>query len=436
MKNTAYLKEFAKYTSLNVMGMLGLSCYILADTFFISKGLGANGLVALNLAIPIYSFINGTGLMLGMGGGIKYTIRKSQGNQKSADTAFTCAVCLALMFAALFLLMGLFGSEGIVKLLGADETVFGMTNTYLKMILVFSPAFLMNNVLQCFVRNDGAPQLSMTAMLGGSLSNIVLDYLFIFPLDMGIFGAVLATCMAPFISMLILLPYFLQKKNHFHFQKCRLCISEIVGLCSGGLPSLITEVSSGIVIIIFNAIILNLQGNIGVAAYGIIANLSLVILSIYTGIAQGIQPILSSSYGSKDKQKLHMLWRYALVTMLAASCFIYLTVFLGADEIATIFNSEQNALLQQIATNGLKLYFIACPFAGFNIILSVYFTATEHVLPAHVISLLRGFVLIIPMAFLLSATVGLTGVWCAFPATELLVCILGVILSVRNRKHT
>ena len=364
--------------------------------------------------------------MIGMGGATQYAIRKSQGNQKSANTAFTTAVFFALIFAAIFVLSGIFGSETIVRLLGADETVFEMTNIYLKMILLFSPAFLMNNALLCFVRNDGAPQLAMAGMLGGSLSNIVLDYIFIFPLGMGMFGAVLATCMAPFISMLILSPFFLQKKNCFHILKCKFSGREFLDICSGGLPSLITEVSSGIVIIIFNAILLNLQGNIGVAAYGIIANLSLVILSIYTGMAQGIQPILSSSYGEGNHAKIRTIWRYALITMLTASAAIYLIIFFGADPIAAVFNSEGNALLQQIATNGLKLYFIACPFAGFNILLSVYFTSTGQGLPAHIISLLRGFVLIIPMAFLLSALVGLTGVWCAFPATEFLVCLLGI----------
>lgn len=433
-KQTSLLNQFTKYVSLNVLGMIGLSCYILADTFFISKGLGANGLVALNLVIPIYSFIHGSGLMVGMGGAIKYTIRKSQKDQASANQTFTGALILTCILAAIFFLAGLLGSENLVRLLGADETVFEMTHTYLRMILLFAPAFMMNNLLLCFVRNDGAPQLSMAAMLGGSLSNIVLDYIFIFPFQMGIFGAVLATCMAPFISMLILLPFFLQRKNCFRPVQCNISVREMLDIFSGGLPSLITEVSSGVVIIVFNMILLNLQGNIGVAAYGIVANLSLVIISIYTGITQGIQPLLSSSHGTGNRSCLRTVWRYAVITMLSTSLVIYLCIFFVADPIAAVFNSEQNQLLQQIATNGLKLYFTACPFAGFNIILCVYFTSTEHALPAHIISILRGFVLIIPMALLLSAMAGLTGVWLAFPVTEGIVAILGLFLYWRAKR--
>lgn len=434
MEKSNCFQDFVKYSSLNVLGMIGLSCYILADTFFVSKGLGTNGLTALNLAIPIYSFIHGSGLMIGMGGGTKYSIQKSQGKDKVANSIFSHVVAIAAIFAAVFVLIGLFFSGNIVTLLGADETVYQMTKTYLQVILLFAPAFLMNNVLLCFVRNDGAPQLSMTAMITGSLSNIILDYVFIFPCQMGIFGAVFATGLAPIISMLILSSHFIKKKNQFHWIKCRLERRMAASICSSGIPSLITELSSGIVIIVFNSIILGLEGNVGVAAYGVIANLSLVIIAIYTGIAQGIQPIMSRNYGVGNHRNIQLILRYALITMLILSVLVYMGVFLGAEQIAAIFNSERNELLQTIAVEGLKLYFIACPFAGFNIIISIYFTSTEYPIPANIISILRGFFVIIPMAFLLSSIAQITGVWCAFPATELLVTIVGVIFFVMSKK--
>ncbi len=426
--------NFAKYTSLNVLGMIGLSCYILADTFFVSKGLGTDGLAALNLAIPVYSFIHGSGLMIGMGGGTKYSIFKSQKEHDNANRAFTGAVSLAAAFASVFVLIGLFFSGTIISLFGADESVFAMSKTYLQVILLFAPAFLLNNLLLCFVRNDGAPQLAMAAMIGGSLSNVVLDWVFIFPCQMGIFGAAFATGLAPIFSILILSPHFVRKKNSFHFIKCRPDGKLLSGILSSGIPSLVTEVSSGIVMIVFNAIILQLEGNVGIAAYGIIANLSLVILAIFTGIAQGIQPIISRCYGMKERSKIHATLRYALTTMLLFSAVIYGVVFFGAPQITSIFNSEQSPLLQNIATEGLRIYFIACPFAGFNVILSMYFTSTECPRPAQIISVLRGFLVIIPMAFLLSWIGKMYGVWCAFPVAELLVSIIGLLLFISNQK--
>lgn len=433
-KKVNILAEFARYVTLNVLGMLGLSFYILADTFFISKALGSRGLTALNLAIPIYSFIHGSGLMIGMGAGTKYSIYRSQKQEQKANRTFTIAVYLTIIFAAIFVFTGGFLSGEITTLLGADESVWEMTEIYLRVILLFSPAYLMNNLLLCFVRNDGAPQLSMAAMLGGSFSNIIFDYIFMFPLQMGIFGAVLATGFAPIISMGILSPHFLKKKNQFHFVRCGLEARRAGGILISGIPSLVTELASGIVIIIFNIIILNLEGNIGVAAYGVIANLSLVIVSIYTGIAQGMQPIMSSYYGAGNMNTVKKILKYGMVTILVLSAVIYVGIFFGAAHITGIFNSEGDVLLQKIAEEGLKLYFVACPFAGFNIIISVYFTSVEHPLPANLISVLRGFVIIIPLAFVLAAMAGMIGVWCVFPVTEVLVSIIAVGIYMKTKR--
>lgn len=425
------LKEYAKYTSLNVLGMLGLSCYILADTYFVAKGLGSSGLAALNLAIPVYSFIHGTGLMLGMGGATWFSIFKSQGVRERKDQVFFHTTILACCFAVLFVVAGLTGSRGLTTLLGADRIVFEMTQTYLKVLLLFSPAFLVNDLLLCFVRNDGAPQLAMAAMLGGSFSNIVLDYVFIFLFQMGIFGAVFATGLAPVISLAILSPFFLRHKNSFHLKKStagnrfKIGWHLVVQILAGGIPSLVAELSSGIVIIVFNVIILSLQGNTGVAAYGVVANLSLVVVSVFTGIAQGIQPIVSKYFGMGETKKRQVIFRYAVFTVIVLSGLIYLGMSVGAEQVATVFNSEGNQELQKIAVEGIRLYFIGIVFAGFNIVSAIYFTSTDQAKPANLISLLRGFVLIVPFAFLMSGLFGITGLWLTFPLTEFLVAIIG-----------
>lgn len=434
--NTSTFREFARYASLNILGMLGLSCYILADTFFISQALGPDGLTALNLAIPIYSFIHGCGLMLGMGGGTRFSILKSQREHQQANRVFTNVLYLAAVFATLFVLTGLFGADGLSVLFGAQGAVRSMSTIYLRVILLFAPAFLANNVLLCFVRNDGAPHLSMAAMIGGSLSNVVLDWVFLFPCAMGIFGAVFATGLAPIISMMILSPHFFRKKNQFRPVPCAPSGKAVWRIVASGVPSLVTEVSSGIVIIVFNGLIMNMEGNIGVAAYGVIANLSLVVIAIYTGIAQGIQPILSRNYGMGNQKSLLEILRYAMISMLVISFLVYGAVWMFAPQISAAFNSQGDPTLQDIATNGLKLYFIACPFAGCNVVLSMYFTSIERPLPAHVISLLRVFFLIIPLAVLLSAVWKMTGIWCAFPVTEFLVSLLSIWLFFTAVRHT
>ena len=435
MKSKTLFKKFFKYTTLNVFGMIGLSCYILADTFFISKGLGANGLTALNLAIPIYSFVHGSGLMLGIGGATKYSIFRGQKNYKSANKVFSNTLYLTVSLAVIYIFMGIFLSRKFTLLLGADSEVFDMTKIYLQVILLFAPAFMMNDILLCFVRNDGNPRLSMAAMTIGSLSNIVLDYIFIFPLKLGILGAVLATGFAPIISIGIMSRHFITKQNNFHLEKTKISYDLIVNIISLGVSSLIIEVASGIVIIVFNIVIFKLQGNIGVAAYGVVANLSIVVISIYTGIAQGIQPIISKAYGSGDKNSIIQILKYAIITMFLISICIYLVFLFVSNPIVKIFNNEENIQLQQIAVMGLKLYFTAIPFTGFNIIISMYFISTEKVLPAQVVSLLRGFFIIIPMTFLLSFLAGIIGVWLTYPITESIVALIGIIIYKKVNKN-
>lgn len=429
MERRSCLCDFSRYTMLSVLGTLGVSCYILADTFFVSRGLGADGLTALNLAIPVYSFIHGTGLMLGMGGATKFSISKSQKKKEEADQIYTNTIYLAILFSAVFFLFGFFFSKPLSILLGADRSVREMTATYLRWLLLFSPAFIMNNVLLCFVRNDESPQLSMGAMLIGSFSNIGLDYIFIFPLQMGIFGAVFATGLSPVISIVFLSPHWIRKKNTFHLSRAKMKPFIIRQELSLGLPSLIAQASSGIVMIIFNFIILGLEGNTGVAAYGVIANISLVIVAVYTGMAQGVQPLISAFYGAGDRRQARTVLRYSIITMLAVSCVAYLFIFVFAQPIAAVFNSGDNMELQRIAVSGLKLYFLCSIFAGYNIILSIFLTSTEKVLPAHILSVLRGFILIIPMAFLLSVLWGMTGIWLVYPATELFVALLGFAID-------
>lgn len=433
--NNSLIRDFARYTILSVLGTLGVSCYILADTFFVSKGLGTNGLTALNLAIPVYNFIHGTGLMLGMGGATRFSVCKSQRKADEVNRIYTNTIYLAAVFSMAFALLGFVFSKQLAIFLGADTSVLEMTNTYLRWLLIFAPAFILNDVLLCFVRNDGSPQLSMIAMLIGSVSNIILDYIFIFPMQMGIFGAIFATGLSPIISIVMMLPHWFGKKNTFHFIKTKIRKDIIKQDLSLGFPSLIAQLSSGIVMITFNAIILKLAGNTGVAAYGVVANISLVIVAIYTGISQGVQPLISTFYGVGNDKQTKTVLRYAMITMLSVSVIVYLFIFVFAQPIVSIFNSENNIGLQQIAVTGLKLYFISTPFVGYNIILATFFTSIEKALPAHILSILRGLILIIPMAFFLSALWEMTGVWLTYPITESLIALLGfVIYECKNKQ--
>ena len=148
---------FLKYVSANVLGMIGFSCYILADTFFIARGIGSDALAALNLVLPAYSLLNGTGLMIGMGGGSRYSLSSTHPEGETHRTVFTQSVLLAVIAAIFFALTGLLGAEPLCLLLGADSRTLPFAVPYIRILLAFAPLFLANNLLVCFVRNDGEP---------------------------------------------------------------------------------------------------------------------------------------------------------------------------------------------------------------------------------------------------------------------------------------
>ena len=331
----------------------------------------------------------------------------------------------------------LLAADPITALVGANAEVYDMTRTYLQVILLFSPMFMINNLLGAMIRNDGNTSLAMTAMLSGCLFNIVFDYIFVFPMGLGLFGAVLATAVAPIISILILLQHFVKKKNQFRLIRVRPDVRLVASAAGLGVPSLVTEVSSGLVIAVFNLLILGLAGNVGVAAYGVVANISIVVIAIYNGIAQGVQPLFEAVTlgAASQKRIMHRFLSLAMMLTVILAMVIYVGIYWNADVIAMIFNSGREMDLQRIAVEGLKVYFTACPFVGANILLAIYFAATDQAAPAQMISLLRGLIVIIPLAFIMANVTGLTGVWMTFPLTELVVCVVAYGLYKKMKKN-
>lgn len=431
---TGLNREFAKYVSFNVAGMLGMSCYILADTFFVARALGAAGLAALNFSIAIFSLMQGFGLMLGMGGATDFSIHNREMDRDDDHSSLVHALVLGGVVSLGFLLVALFFTTPLGRLLGADAVTLPLTVDYLRVVLSFAPAFLLNHILLAFVRNDQNPRLSMAAMLVSSFANIALDYLFMFPLSMGMKGAALATGLSPIISLGILSLHFVGGRHSFHLRRCALRVKTALRILSLGVSALIGELASAITLLVFNLVILALAGNVGVAAYGVVANIALIATSLFVGVAQGIQPLASRCYATEDRAGLGHLLRRALGLSLLLSGGLYAVVLLCSASIVAAFNSEGNAALAALAQDGLRLYFPGYLFAGLNIVAAAFLSATARAARGTLVALLRSCVVLIPAALLLSALFGTTGVWLSFPLTELAVALC-TALFLRTRRE-
>ncbi|MDN6625624.1 MAG: MATE family efflux transporter [Pisciglobus halotolerans] len=424
-------RSFIHYVSLSLLSMLGLSLYILADTFFVANGVGQNGLTALNLVIPVYNVLNGTGLMLGMGGATLYAIARGERSQKKANRIFSLTVVVGLLLGVSITLLGLFFADPLLLFLGATDSTLPLAAGYFKTILIFALFFVVNDIMVAFVRNDGNPNLAMMGMLLGSLLNTVLDYIFIFPLQMGMTGAALATATSPVLSLLILTLHKRSKDHSLAFSRFTWAKSELISLFSIGFPSFITEFSSGLVIFLFNKVILSLVGNIGVASYGIIANISLVCVAIFTGIGQGIQPLASVNFGAGNQKNILKLISYGFSLALGIGVLFYSIGFVYSDPIIQWFNNEGSAQLAALTKQGIHIYFASFLFMGLNIVAIAFFSAVARPRQSFVLSILRGLVLIIPLLFLFSTVFGLTGIWLTIPFVEGLTLLLTLFFLKR-----
>ena len=424
-------KQFFKYVSQNIFGLLGTSCYILADTYFIAQAAGTDGVTLLNLCLPIYNLIFAFGSMIGLGAATRYAILRAQGDAR-AQRYFSNAIFSVCILAVPFMLVGIFRPDGLLRLMGGDADIVALGMNYARIFLMFTPFFMCNYVVASFVRNDGDPSLAMVATLSGSLFNVVFDYIFIFPMGLGLPGAALATAISPMLSIAVCSAHFIKKSNTITFVRKAPSVRLLAQSCQLGISGFVGELSSGVTTTVFNFLLLRLAGNVAVAAYGVVANFALVATAIFNGVAQGAQPLVSQCYGKNEMAGARKLLLLGCGTALGLAALLYGIVFGYTDVLTALFNSENSALMAEFAHSGMRIYFVGYFFAGCNIVAAGYLGAVNRPAEASITSLCRGMVAIVVCSLVLSALFGMNGVWAAFPVSEAITLALTVFLLKRK----
>ena len=424
-------KQFFKYVSQNIFGLLGTSCYILADTYFIAQAAGTDGVTLLNLCLPIYNLIFAFGSMIGLGAATRYAILRAQGDAR-AQRYFSNAIFSVCILAVPFMLVGIFRPDGLLRLMGGDADIVALGMNYARIFLMFTPFFMCNYVVASFVRNDGDPSLAMVATLSGSLFNVVFDYIFIFPMGLGLPGAALATAISPILSIAVCSAHFIKKSNTITFVRKAPSVRLLAQSCQLGISGFVGELSSGVTTTVFNFLLLRLAGNVAVAAYGVVANFALVATAIFNGVAQGAQPLVSQCYGKNEMAGARKLLLLGCGTALGLAALLYGVVFGYTDALTALFNSENSALMAEFAHSGMRIYFVGYFFAGCNIVAAGYLGAVNRPAEASITSLCRGMVAIVVCSLVLSALFRMNGVWAAFPVSEAITLALTVFLLKRK----
>lgn len=423
-------KTFFKYVLQSIAGMLGLSVYILADTFFISVCAGSNGLAVLNLVLPIYGLLFAIGSMIGIGSATRYAIDHAR--KEPADHYFFQSVAWSVLISLIFVAGGIFFPEQILRIFGADAELVRLGRPYLRIVLIAAPFFMSNYTFTAFARNDNAPSVAMIASLAGSAFNIVFDYVLMFPLKMGFPGAALATALSPVVTISVCCTHYLGRNCQIGFRRSRLSLRHLLSCCSLGISAFVNEISSAVITVVFNTLILGIAGNIGVAAYGVIANFSAVAMAIFNGLAQGTQPLISENYGKGNTTQVKQLLRLAIIVCLGIEALLLISSWCMTDSLIAIFNSEQNARLLAYAHTGMRLYFLGFLFAGINILLIAYFSAVDRARPAITGSLLRGVAAIVPASIVLTHLFGIDGTWLSFLTSEFITFAVVLTLSLQR----
>lgn len=438
MKDTHLLEEdikktFFKYLIPSIGGMLGVSLYVLGDTMIVGRGLGSQGLAALNISIPIINVFNGLGLLFGIGGSTLLSINRGRGDHKGTNDIFSKSMIMAFIAGIILTLVRVFFLDKLVWFLGASEDTFQMSKDYLGVLMGFSVMFLLNSALTVFVRNDGSPRLAMTGMLVGSVLNVILDYVFIIKLKWGMAGGALATGISPTVGLLILSIHFLSKQNKIKFIFLKPNFNILKRIVANGSSSFIVELSAGIVIFSFNQSLARIAGDIGISAYSIIANLSLIFTAIFIGIGQGIQPIVSFNFGANKLDRVYGSVRLGIFTALGFGALFY-ALGLFFPEILVFIFIDAEAQLLNITVRGIRIYFLAFILMGLNIVLTSFMQSKEYSKISFTVSLFRGFILVIIALMILPKLFGIDGVWLTLPVVELLTFIMAIFRFKKYRK--
>ncbi|QGG49426.1 MATE family efflux transporter [Heliorestis convoluta] len=423
-------KLFFSYLIPSVLGMFLMSINIVLDGIFVSHGVGPHGLAGVNVAFPAFSIFFSISLWIGVGGATLYSIALGQKELQQARVIFTHSFFLAISIIGLLLLVSLWQVDRLAVFFGANEVIMPYVIDYLSILLMFGIIYVLENILSLFVRNDGNPYLATGALIATSLFNIIFNYLFIFQFGWGVKGAAYATILSTVIGFCVLLAHFFRPGSHLKLVKTSLSRPVVGEIFTIGFPSFVAEISIAAAMIGYNVTFMKFLGEIGVAAYAIVNYIHLVMLLLFIGVGLALQPIASFHYGAALLERMHSSLRLALQTALSMGAIALIIGWFFADGLVALFDVPTEALYN-LTVQGISLFFLSYLFLGYNLVYAYYYQSTGQIRLSILITLSRGFILVLLFLWLLPPWLGLYGIWLAIPVAE---ACTSAFIFLYNRK--
>lgn len=426
-------KVYLKYLIPTLLGMLSNSIYCIVDIYFVSAGSGSQGLAAMNICMPVFTILSCVGLLFGVGGATIMSISQGSGDMNTRNKAFSVSVFMMLIVGLLFSVFGVLFRKEFAYLLGSDDQLLPLVLEYLTPVMCSALPFVLMYSLSVLLRADNNPKLAMAALMVGNISNIILDYVFVSVFHMGIFGASVATSIAPVLSLIAASFHFILRKNTVHF-KLRSFDPKVIGrILSVGIGSGIMELSAGAIIFMFNSAILNLGGEVYLAAYAVITNIAYVFKGLLNGFAQAAQPLISTNFGSGIIKRCSKSLRVCLIysSIFCIVCYGIITVVPG---FIVSFFSNGDTNMEAIASKGMIMYFSSLLFTGINTMLMYFFQSIEQGRKSLFLAVCKGFLFVTLGLWILTSFMGVEGVWYAVLFGEVLTFVIALPMVLRSVK--
>lgn len=421
-------KQFLKYLGPSVAAMWVFSLYTIVDGIFVSKSVGELALASVNIAMPFINFIFAISVLFSTGASTIIAIYLGKKDLEKANEAFSLNLFTITALAIIITTTSILGLDYLAKILGATPDTIGYVKDYLFIISLFNIFFIVSYSLEVIVKADGFPFLATIGVVISAITNIALDYIFVIKLGYGVRGAAFATGIAQVFSTLFFLSHFLRKKSNLRFVKFKFSFKTIKRIISLGFPDCTSELSVGLVTILFNQTLLRLIGQDALISYSVICYVNTLILMTMIGITQGAQPLISYYFGAGEINKVNHLFKIALKTVLITSVLVFASSMIFAGNITGLFINPQETQLFTSTVFVFKLYSISFLFVGFNLIISGFFVSIEQPLSSAIISLGRSLVLVTISLFILTKLFGGNGIWITTAVSEFITLIIALSL--------
>ncbi len=432
---------FRLYLIPTLLGMLSLCAVTATDGIFVGRGVGSDALAAVNICIAPTMVMMGISLMLGVGSSVVSSIHLASGNVKAARLNVTQALATATLIVIIFLGLTLISIDTTGRALGSSNTLMPLVRDYMPWIFVCCLFQSWCGIGLFVVRLDGSPKYAMWCNVLPGLLNVVLDYIFIFPLQMGIKGAAIATCISCAVGGVMVMGYLLFfartlrlikiKMSHKSF---RLTLRNIGYQCKIGISALLGEATMGVLMLMGNLMFMKYIGNDGVGAFSIACYYCPFVFMIGNAIAQSAQPIISYNYGKGSKSRVIATEKLAILAALGCGLAITAAFIFTPSAMVHLF-LDPDLAAAKIAVKGFPVFSVAFIAFIFNLTAIGYFQSVEKVTPSIVFALLRGLIFLVPAFILLPTILNATGIWLALGISEILTALSIVGFYIYNKSR-